>query len=81
MTDTVTYSKVDGPPYDWFRFEIINVDTSEKVQNVIEVNAVEGWLIRYVTNELGLFFLKDGEVARERIEGNFLLRRRTSSLT
>jgi hypothetical protein len=74
----IVYAKVDGPPDNWHGLRIIDLDTGQEVLDVIEVNAAEGWLISYKRNSAGNFFLdpaKPDEIARQRVEGRFEIRR------
>lgn len=74
----ITYAVVDGPPDDWRGLKIFDLDTGEEVDHVIEVNATEGWLIRYRKDERGYIFPdpdQPEEAARERITGRFQIRR------
>lgn len=69
------YAKVGGPPDNWSQMLITDLETGEQVDNVVEVNADEGWLIRQVVDEDGHPVL-DGEgddrhIRQERIEGLF----------
>ncbi|KQW79717.1 hypothetical protein [Brevundimonas sp. Root1279] len=76
--EPLTYAKVDGPPSDWQGLKVIDRATGGEVSRVIEVNTVEGWLIRYRLNERGLIFSdpdRPDEAATERVEGDFEIRR------
>lgn len=79
MTETITYAKVDGPPDDWFALRIFDTRTGDELFDVVEVNAAEGWLVRAARNDAGEFYLSgdpaDPEVAKERIDGAFEIRR------
>ncbi|RZJ47426.1 MAG: hypothetical protein EON87_00905 [Brevundimonas sp.] len=73
--DTITHAQVGGPPHDWRGLIVIDLATGSPVGEVIEVNTAEGWLQRYVTDESGSV-VSDGDGAkRERVEGDFEIRR------
>jgi len=46
-----TYAHAGGPPHDWQDLKVWDIVQEAYVQDVVEVNAAEGWLIKY---ELGL---------------------------
>lgn len=73
--DILTYAKAGGPPENWHGIVILDRDTGEFVRNAIEVDAAEGWLIRYQTDDSGayLFDAAHQELLTERIEGRFAL--------
>lgn len=84
MSEPLTYARApqggadSGAPWDWFNVEVIDLDTGEKLNGVIEVNAAEGWLVRYARTANGDLKLDPtGEyLVSERVEGRFELRRR-----
>ncbi|NFV79997.1 hypothetical protein [Magnetospirillum aberrantis] len=69
----ITYARVDGPPVNWRGCRVFDCDTGAEVKDVLEVNAAEGWLIRYVRDAGGQFVMTpDGQdILSERIEGRF----------
>jgi len=74
----ITYAKAGGPPDNWRGLKIYDLDTGKEVWDVEEVSAVEGWLIRMKRNEKGEIFIDPAngdEVAVERLEGRFEIRR------
>lgn len=73
MTD-LTYAVVGGPPVDWHGLRVFDADGNE-IENVVEVNAAEGWLIRCKVDENGNVYAEGDEVARERITGAFTIKR------
>lgn len=73
MSDVLTYAKIDGPPDDWWSVCTFDRDTGEFINHVIEVDAEAGWLVRFQTDEAGVFVTRDGQVVTERIEGRFAL--------
>lgn len=78
MDDPIIYAKVGGPPHDWQNVKIIDLDTGAAIDLVHEVNTSEGWLVRSKRNAEGSIYADpdgSGEVARERIEGRFEIRR------
>ena len=62
------YAKVGGPPSDWSKYDVVDMDTGKEVKDVIEVDCKAGWLRRYETSVRG-----DRRV--ERVEGNFRLKK------
>ena len=78
MGDPITYAKVGGPPAGWSGLIIIDMSTGAEVPDVIEVSAVEGWLVRANRDEQGCIYAdpdKPDEVATERLVGSFEIRR------
>lgn len=71
MTD-LDHITVGGPPFDWHKFEIFL--NGELSLDWIEVNAKDGWGIRYARNESAEFFTEFNEAAIERICGKFEIR-------
>lgn len=72
---TILYAVVGGPPSDWHGLRVFGAD-GVQIKDVVEVNASEGWLVRFKRASNGSFFLDDqGDAARERIEGRFTIRR------
>lgn len=41
------YAKAGGPPDNWMDLRVIDLDTGQDVQDALEVNVTEGWMIRY----------------------------------
>lgn len=70
MNDPLTYAIVGGPPDDWSDLRVVDA-AGNQIADVVEVNAAEGWLVRYKRNEAGEFCIDGDELVRERIEGNF----------
>lgn len=70
--DYIGYAKVEGPPFNWNQLRIIDANGHE-MKEVIEVNAEDGWLIRYKTDDYGYIIVDrlKGEAVTERIEGEF----------
>lgn len=78
MTDKpITYAVVGGPPDNWLGLRVFDIDTGLEIDEVIECNTVEGWLVRYKPGEDGLIYTvgegDDAEAASERLEGRFLI--------
>jgi hypothetical protein len=71
------YALTGGPPDNWQGVRVFDLDTGLEVRDVVECNAVEGWLIRAKLNEEGEIYTvgegDDAEVAQERIDGRFIL--------
>lgn len=78
MSEPITYAKSGGPPDDWCDLRIFDMESGREVKDVYEVNVTEGWLLRYQTNERGMYFTdpaNPGHVAVERLTGRFEIRR------
>jgi hypothetical protein len=76
--EPITYAKAGGPPDDWHGLKIYDLDTGQEVTQAEEVNAAEGWLIRAKLNDRGMIYIdpeKGDEIARERLEGRYEIRR------
>ena len=71
----ITYAKVYGPPDDWNGLEVVDLDTGEKIENVVEANTEEGWLIRHKDDDDGRPTVINGTIAMEKIEGRFKIQR------
>lgn len=66
----VSHDRTVPAPFPYGQIDVINRDSGEDYSFVIEANALEGWLVRYVTDGEGQMMLnaaKDG-AERERIE-------------
>jgi hypothetical protein len=75
----ITYAKVGGPPDNWPNVIIIDKATGAEVRDVMEVDALGGWLVRYRRHPDGSHVLGLDEKGytiweRERIEGDFEIR-------
>lgn len=66
-----TYAKVGGPPDWWLDCEIVDLDTEKVMNDVIEVNAAEGWAQIYT----GAIDWPTRSLATKRIEGRFEIRK------
>lgn len=72
----VTFAKVAGPPDSWRTLHVVNRTTSLEVRDVVEVDTVEGYLIRLCRDVRGKLIpntMGDGP-AQERITGDFEIR-------
>jgi hypothetical protein len=73
------YAIVGGPPSDWYNLRIVDEETQAEVGEVVEVNLLEGWLRRHVTDADGHKVIEGvnggRQVACERLEGRFTLER------
>ncbi|NIJ40369.1 hypothetical protein FHS78_000639 [Parvibaculum indicum] len=78
MTD-ITYAKAGGPPEDWTNIEVVDIQTGNVIDYVVEVDTIAGWLRKYKTDENGkLALLPDGKTPQiEALCGRFAIRRRT----
>jgi hypothetical protein len=75
MSEVITYAKVGGPPDDWASLQVVDLDTGEPVERVVEVNASEGWLIRHKVDDTGHIETANGYIVWERLDGRFEIRR------
>jgi hypothetical protein len=75
--ELVTYAKVDGPPTDWSRLVVIDLQTGEQLDHVIEVNAAEGWAV--VHDRPFRIDPATDKLATVRVEGRFEIRRRKAA--
>ncbi len=73
MTGALTYAVVGGPPVNWHDLQVLDRDTGAPIDGVVEVNTVEGWLIRYIRDEQGRLVSGAGKAAKERVVGNFMI--------
>lgn len=71
----ITFARMTGPPDSWAVLEVINLLTGTQVRDVIEVDTVERYLIRYRRDPRGQLIIKGAEPDRERITGDFEIRR------
>lgn len=72
----ITFAKVAGPPDSWCTLQVLNRSTGLEVRDVVEVDTVEGYVIRLrrdVRGKLVPNTLGDGP-AQERITGDFEIR-------
>lgn len=62
-------------PVSPFDLDIYNLNTGEKVKDVVECNVEEGTLIRLLRDGEGNYFLNAEKdcAARETIDGNFII--------
>lgn len=75
MAEPLTYAKVYGPPDTWYDCRIFDLDTGEEIDRVLEVNAAEGWVIRFAVDANGHPIRNGDDWARERLDGRFEIRR------
>lgn len=74
------YANVHGTPVDWPLLRVIDEETGDMVDDVVEVNCDAGWLRRKVRTACGDYFEMEGvngdrAAKTERIEGKFRLER------
>ncbi|HEY3694086.1 hypothetical protein [Phenylobacterium sp.] len=72
----ITYVRVGGPPADWQSIEVVDLDTGQLVEGVIEVDSDCGWLVRRASPAWSAAWQTGAAPAPERIKGRFYLRRR-----
>jgi hypothetical protein len=76
--EELTVAKVGGPPWGWMCLEVVDLVSGEPIDRVLEVDAVGGWLVRYVLGRDGRILLVHGTPVLERIEGRFVIRRKSA---
>ena len=69
----IGYAIVGGPPAEWFKCKVFDVETGEEINDVIEVNAVDGWCLKYKRGANGELIDDDANdrLATERLVGKF----------
>ncbi|GEM_PF-2759377 len=70
----ITYAKAGGPPTYWRGLKVFDLESGREVTKVVEVNAAEGWLLRFREDERGQMFEdpnSPGHAAQERLSGHF----------
>lgn len=72
MTDPILYARVNGPPENWNLCLVRNLVTGDLIDDVVEVNAKEGWLRRYKQVN-GQPVIRNGELVIEHIRGKFAI--------
>lgn len=74
----ITFAKVGGPPADWMGLRVFDKATGQEINDVIEVDTVEGYVVRHRRDERGQVYEdpeNPGTVATERVLGSFAIRR------
>lgn len=70
----ITYAKVGGPPDNWMHLRVRDLKTGELVNEVVQVNAAEGWLRRYKqVNGKPVLDPASHSLVIERIRGRFAI--------
>jgi hypothetical protein len=59
---SITYAKVGGPPQDWHKLQVRDLDSGDLVR-AVEVNTEEGWALVW----------KKGSTETERRTGRFAI--------
>lgn len=59
---TITYAKVGGPPKQWRGLKVFS--GTVRLERVVEVNTIEGWVVRFAPREPG-----DTELRTFRVDG------------
>lgn len=69
------YAKA-GVTAEWWRVLVINADTGEQYQDVVEANALEGWFTRYKRHDGGNLAMNEegSELVIERVEAKIIIR-------
>lgn len=72
----ITYARVGGPPDCWRGLRVFNRATGLEVVEVVEVDTVEGYLIRNKRDLRGALVINAAgdAVEQERITGDFEIR-------
>jgi hypothetical protein len=71
----VTYVKAGSTP-GWMDARVIDLDTGEQVQRVLEVDTHEGCLLRQARHPCGRPVIMDGEYQKELVLGRFAVEMR-----
>ena len=72
---TITYAKVGGPPADYLMVVVVDDVTNQVVENAVEVNTKEGWVVVSVPNIIKSNGNKDKFVLEKRF-GEFIICRK-----
>lgn len=72
----VDYARVDGPPRDWFRLVVIDASTGGEMRDVIEANAVEGWVVRHMRDGEDRLVRQPHSLRTERVAASIAIVRR-----
>lgn len=71
----ITYAVVGGPPANWIGLRIIDLETGEEVDKVVEVDTRAGWVVRLASvNGEVLVDYRRNRIFREAIFGSFEIR-------
>ena len=76
MSDDLIYARVNGPPADYHNVEVCFEGKWSGDWDWVEVNADEGWGIRFAKDDKGQIIQEGNDAKRETIRGDFRLRRR-----
>jgi len=69
-----TYACAGGPPDDWMDLKVWDVVEEAYVQDVVEVNTAEGWLIKHELGADGKPIVEGDQLRKVRVKGRFQLR-------
>jgi hypothetical protein len=69
----IGYAKVGGPPIEWSKCKVFDVETGEEIDDVIEASAVGGFCLKYKRSADGKLIVDDANdrVVTERLVGKF----------
>lgn len=71
----ILYARAGGPPDDWYGLRAYDLETGAEVTELVEVDVPGGWVLVAKRNAAGEFYIENGDVATERREGRFEIRR------
>jgi len=71
--EAITYAKVGGPPAFWSDLKVVDQDSGAEVRHVLEVNTIEGWVLRTRHDLDGRVLHQGGEILTERLYGRFVI--------
>ena len=75
----ITYARAGEFPEDWHELEVIDLSSGLLMQDVVEVDTVMGWVLRYARDpRTGRYIVVTDEILREVVRGRFQIRRRAS---
>ena len=68
-----TYAKAGGPPAEWFKLTIINLDNNKEVNDVVEVDTEQGSIVVFERDEDHKLLLNEErtDALRKRYKGKF----------
>lgn len=71
---SLAYARAGGPPDNWAALEVVSANGDiTPMANVIEVDTLKGWVVRY-RSEGGRLVTENGALVTERVKGHFTIR-------
>jgi hypothetical protein len=80
VDEPLTYAKAGGPPDNWRGITVIDLETEQPVEAVVEVDTLAGFVIKHALDAAGNGVIDwnapgGPAIILERIEGRFEIRR------